>query len=67
MGTNGDRSLARLEPGPSAPVPDEPVPMLRFVVGIVRAASALAAFVHEVARSELPDPIDLQPHALRGA
>jgi hypothetical protein len=45
----------------------ELVPMLPFAVGIVRATAALAAFVLEVGRAELPDPIDLQPRVLRSA
>lgn len=66
MGIHGDMEFASREPGRSAPTPDEPVPMLRFVVGLVRAAAALAAFVLDVARAELPDPIDLQPQVLHG-
>jgi hypothetical protein len=45
--------------------PTELVPMLPFAVGIVRATAALATFVLEVRRSELPDPIALRPRVLR--
>lgn len=44
---------------------DEPVPLLRFLVGVVRAGAALLAAAEAVAREALPDPIDERPRILQ--
>ena len=46
---------------------DDPVPMLRFLVGSGRAVAAVVRFLIEVARADGPDPIDLTPRILRTA
>lgn len=48
-----------------APPSEDLVPLLGFSVGLARATAALAGFILELGRAELPDPIDLQPRILR--